>query len=155
MPVPWRLHVLEGRLEKEVDVRFTIEAVDLYGLPLPEQHTAIEAIITTCGDFPVVLVEGAVACVGDIDADAIVAAVARRTTDDSRSDEGQATSKERIMATSVYRCEKCDNTFEAEVGCCCQPGEAVTCPKCGDAGAKKQPEAAKPAGGCGCGGSCC
>ena len=35
-----------------------------------------------CGDFPVVLVDGAVACVGDIDADAIVEA-ARRAAGES------------------------------------------------------------------------
>jgi len=82
MPVEWRLHVLEDRLKREVGPRFVIEAVDLYGLDMDEQHTAIDAVITTRGDFPVVLVDGVVACVGDIDADAIATALARRLAAD-------------------------------------------------------------------------
>lgn len=77
MPVAWRLHVLEERLEREVGGRFTIEAVDLYALPPLEQHSAIEAVMKAGGDFPVVLVDGVVACVGDIDVEAIVAAASR------------------------------------------------------------------------------
>jgi hypothetical protein len=78
MPVEWRLHVLGEKLKREVGDRFGIEAVDLYGLSPLDQHAAIDAIIQTREDFPVVLVDGVVACVGDIDADAIVAAVAKR-----------------------------------------------------------------------------
>ena len=78
MPVEWRLHVLEGRLKHEVGERFVIEPVDLYGLPPREQHTAIDAVITSRAGFPVVLIDGVVACVGDIESDAIVAAVVER-----------------------------------------------------------------------------
>jgi hypothetical protein len=78
MPVEWRLHVLEDKLKREVGERFVIESVDLYDLSPLDQHAALDAIISANGDFPVVLVDGAVACVGDIDADAITAAVARR-----------------------------------------------------------------------------
>jgi len=78
MPVEWRLHVLGEKLKREVGDRFVIESVDLYGLSPLEQHAAIDAIIQTCEDFPVVLVDGVVACVGDIHADAIVAAAAKR-----------------------------------------------------------------------------
>lgn len=81
MPVPWRLHVLEERLRREVGERFVIESVDLYGLTPMEQHVAIDAIITTRTDFPVVLADGEVACLGDIDAEAIVTAVAARLAD--------------------------------------------------------------------------
>jgi hypothetical protein len=81
LPVPWRLHVLEERLKREVGDLFELESVDLYGLSPVEQHTAIDAIITSCGEFPVVLVDGAVACIGDIDSDAIVTAVAGRLAD--------------------------------------------------------------------------
>lgn len=80
MPVEWRLHVLEERLKREVGDRFVINQVDLYALSPADQHAAITAIMTQSGDFPVVLVDGAVACVGDIDADAIVAAVSGRTS---------------------------------------------------------------------------
>jgi len=78
MPVEWRLHVLEEKLKREVGERFVIDSVDLYGLSPADQHVAVTAIITQNGDFPVVLADGAVACVGDIDADAIVAAVSER-----------------------------------------------------------------------------
>ena len=80
MPVEWRLHVLEEKLKREVGERFVIDSVDLYDLSPTDQHVAITAIITQSGDFPVVLVDGAVACVGDIDSGAIVAAVSSRTT---------------------------------------------------------------------------
>jgi len=78
MPVEWRLHVLEEKLKREVGERFVIDSVDLYALSPADQHVAITAIITQSGDFPVVLVDGAVACVGDIDADAIVGTMPER-----------------------------------------------------------------------------
>lgn len=78
MPVEWRLHVLGEKLGREVGERFVIESVDLYGLSPLDQHAALDASIAAKGDFPVVLVDGAVACVGDIDIDAITAAVALR-----------------------------------------------------------------------------
>ncbi len=78
MPVEWRLHVLEEKLKREAGERFVINSVDLYALSPADQHVAITAIITLNGDFPVVLVDGAMACVGDIDAGAIVAAVSER-----------------------------------------------------------------------------
>jgi len=78
MPVAWRLHVLGEKLKREVGERFLIESVDLYGLTPTEQHVAIDAIMQAREDFPVVLVDGVVACVGDIDADAILTAVRER-----------------------------------------------------------------------------
>ncbi len=54
-----------------------IETVDLYGVSPLEQSAAIDAMIETQGDFPIVLVGGVVACVSDIDADAIADQVAR------------------------------------------------------------------------------
>lgn len=153
MPVAWRLHVLEGRLKREVGERFVIETADLYGLEMDEQHTAIDAVITSCGEFPVVLVDGAVACVGEIDADAI--AVACQTARGRWSKVMDfSNAKEQTMAVTTYHCEECGTTFEVEGGCCCQPAETATCPACGAVSPKK-PEAPKPAGGCGCGSSCC
>ena len=82
MPVEWRLHVLEEKLVREVGKRFVIEPVDLYALDMDEQHVAIDAVMSSRGDFPVVLVDGEVACVGDIDADAIAVVLARRLAGD-------------------------------------------------------------------------
>jgi len=78
MPVEWRLHVLEEKLKREVGDRFVIDSVDLYGLTPADQHVVISAIVAQSGDFPVVLVDGAVACVGDIDATAIAAVASER-----------------------------------------------------------------------------
>lgn len=74
MPVEWRLHVLEDRLRRDVGGRFSVESVDLYGLTSLEQSAAIDALVETQGAFPVTLVNGVVACVGDIDIDPIVTA---------------------------------------------------------------------------------
>ena len=75
MPQEWRLHVLEGRLEREFGERCATESVDLYGLTPLEQSAALDALIEAQGEYPIVLVNGVAVCVGDIDADAIVAAV--------------------------------------------------------------------------------
>ena len=75
MPQEWRLHVLEDRLEREFGRRYATRSVDLYGLTQLEQSAALDALIETQGEFPIVLVNGAAVCVGDIDADAIVKAV--------------------------------------------------------------------------------
>ena len=78
MPVEWRLHVLEDRLTRDFGDVFAIEVADLYGVSPSEQSAALDAIVETQGDFPIVLVERVVACVGDIDADAIVEQVDAR-----------------------------------------------------------------------------
>ena len=77
MPVTWRLHVLEERLKRDFGEVFAIETVDLYGVSPLEQSAAIDAMVETQGDFPITLVNGVVACVGDIDADAIADQVAK------------------------------------------------------------------------------
>ena len=71
MPVTWRLHVLEERLKRDFGKVFEIETVGLYGVSPLEQSAAIDAMVETQGGFPIVLVDGVVACVSDIDADAI------------------------------------------------------------------------------------
>ena len=77
MPVEWRLHVLEERLKRDFGEVFAIEVTDLYGVSQAEQSAAIDAMIETQGDFPIVLVNCVAACVSDIDADAIAAEVSR------------------------------------------------------------------------------
>jgi hypothetical protein len=81
MPVEWRLQVLEARLSERFGSGFRIESTDMYALPPDEQSVCVDAIVETQGDLPIVLVNGAWACVGDIDTDAIVAAVARCSED--------------------------------------------------------------------------
>ncbi len=85
MPVEWRLHVLEERLKRDFDERFLIESKDLYDLLPDDQSAALNALIEAQGAFPVVLVNGAAACVGDIDADAISAAVTSALLVDDRA----------------------------------------------------------------------
>jgi len=77
MPVEWRLHVLEERLKRDFGEVFAIETVDLYDVSPLEQSAAIDAMVETQGDFPITLVNGVVACVDDIDADAIADQVAK------------------------------------------------------------------------------
>jgi len=77
MSVEWRLHVLGERLKRDFDEVFAVEAVDLDGVSPLEQTAAIDAMVETQGDFPIVLVNGVVACVSDIDADAISNQVAK------------------------------------------------------------------------------
>jgi len=84
MPVEWRLHVLEERLKRDFGEVFAIDVVDLYGVTPLEQSAAIDAMIETQGDFPIVLVDGVVACVNDIDADAIADQVGKSRTLPSR-----------------------------------------------------------------------
>lgn len=91
MPLEHRLLALDDRLRREVGESFSIDRVDLYGLAPLEQHTAIRAVMTACGDFPVVFVDGEVVCVGDIDADAIVTAVRQRTAIEGQKDADERT----------------------------------------------------------------
>lgn len=78
MPVEWRLHVLEERLMNEYGDVFKIEVTDLYGLAPLERSAALDAMVAMQGDFPITLVNGEVACVGDIDTDAIVETFGRQ-----------------------------------------------------------------------------
>lgn len=78
MPIEWRLHVLEERLKHDFGKVFAIQTVDLYGVSSLEQRVAIDAMVETQGDFPITLVDGVVACVSDIDVDAIAAGLGRR-----------------------------------------------------------------------------
>lgn len=77
MPVEWRLHVLGDRLKRDHGDVFTLQTHDLYDLPSAEQQAAVDALLETEGDFPVTLVDGVAAFVGDIDADAISNRVGR------------------------------------------------------------------------------
>jgi hypothetical protein len=78
MPVEWRLHVLEERLKRDFGDSPDLIVTDLYGVTPLEQSAAIDGMIETQGDLPIVLVNGVVACVSDIDADAIAAELARQ-----------------------------------------------------------------------------
>jgi len=77
MPVPWRLHVLEERLEQEFGKTCTVESVDLYALEPQERSEVLDALVQAHAELPVVLVDGEVACTDDIDVEAIVRQAAR------------------------------------------------------------------------------
>ena len=83
MPIEWRLHVLEERLKHDFGKVFALQTVDLHGVSPGEQSAAIDAMVETQGDFPITLVGGVVACVCDIDADAIAAELGRRLGEQS------------------------------------------------------------------------
>ena len=73
MPVEWRLHVLETELTR-AGFKAVIETADLSELGSDEVTTVLDAMVASQQGFPVVLVNGAAACVGDIDAECVVEA---------------------------------------------------------------------------------
>jgi arsenite methyltransferase len=77
---------LETRLSDRFDPAPRVESVDMYGLLPNEQTAAMDAIVTTQEEFPVVLVNGLAACVGDIDVEAILSAVEAAREDDTEAE---------------------------------------------------------------------
>lgn len=76
MPETWRARVIEEHL-REVGIAATVRACDIYALEGEERHAVLDAIVRDGAELPMVLVNGCVACVGDIDLEAMVAAARR------------------------------------------------------------------------------
>jgi hypothetical protein len=73
MPATWRVHVLRARLAAE-GIDATVIERDLYSLEGGERATVLDAMIRDGADPPMVLVDGVLACAGDLDVDATVVA---------------------------------------------------------------------------------
>lgn len=73
MPATWRAHVIAERLAAEGITADVVE-YDLYALVDEERHAVLDAMVRDAAELPMVLVEGRVACAGDIDLEAVVAA---------------------------------------------------------------------------------
>lgn len=74
MPPEWRLQVLEARLKSGVEAPVVVMAANLTELEPPTQ-SAVMDVLGAGGDFPVVLVRGDVVSVGELDVEAVIAAV--------------------------------------------------------------------------------
>ena len=70
MPSTWRVHVIAERL-KQAGIDAFVRESDVFALEGLERAAASDAMIARGAEPPMVLVEGALACHGDIDLDAI------------------------------------------------------------------------------------
>lgn len=71
MPGTWRAHVIEERLRNEgLDAAVTER--DIYSLAGEERHAVLDAMTVQHADLPMVVVNGVVACFGDLDLNAVV-----------------------------------------------------------------------------------
>ena len=71
MPETWRAHVLSERLAA-VGIAAVVRVRDIYALEGVERHAALDAVVTENAAFPMVIVDGRVACHDDVDLDAVV-----------------------------------------------------------------------------------
>lgn len=71
MPATWRVHVISERLRAE-NITAAVRERDLYALVDVERHAVLDVMIAHHADPPMVVVEGTVACFGDLDLDAVV-----------------------------------------------------------------------------------
>ena len=75
MPIEWFLQVLEARVAQWSDsANFSV--IDLDSLGYDDAGALMREVYSAGEDFPVVLVDGAIACVSGIDLDAVRAALA-------------------------------------------------------------------------------
>lgn len=73
MPSAWRVHVISERLGA-AGIPARVRESDIYGLEGAERHAVLDALVRGAEAYPMVVVDGAIACVGDLDLPAIVAA---------------------------------------------------------------------------------
>lgn len=74
MPPEWRLQVLEARVKSKVEVPVIVRAANLTELE-PSTQSAVMDVLGAGSDFPVVLVGAALVSVGELDVEAVIAAV--------------------------------------------------------------------------------
>lgn len=73
MPGAWRAHVIEARL-RSAGVRAEVEELDIYALPAELRNRVTDVLVAERAEFPVVIVNGTVACHSGIDTDAVLRA---------------------------------------------------------------------------------
>lgn len=74
MPETWRARVLHERLTA-YGIAAEVRVSDIYTLEGAERHAALDAVVAEHAGFPMVIVDGCVACHGGIDVDAVMEAV--------------------------------------------------------------------------------
>ncbi|MBN2848024.1 MAG: hypothetical protein JXP72_06195 [Coriobacteriia bacterium] len=77
MPGTWRAHVIAERL-KAAGIPATVMESDVFVLEGDERRAILDAVVAEHADFPMVLVDGIVACHGGIDVDAVMSVAERQ-----------------------------------------------------------------------------
>lgn len=80
MPGAWRVHVIEERLRGE-GVVAEVKELDIHALPAELRNRVTDVLAAERAEFPMVIVNGRVACHGGIDLEAVVRA-SREVLDD-------------------------------------------------------------------------
>lgn len=70
MPAAWRVHVIEERL-RECGLDAEVRERDIYSAPPAEREEILAAVVKEKAAFPMVLVNGRIACHSGIDLDRI------------------------------------------------------------------------------------
>ena len=73
MPSAWRVHVISERLSA-AGMSARVRESDMYGLEGAERHAVLDALVRGADAYPMVIVDGAIACAGRLDLEAIVRA---------------------------------------------------------------------------------
>jgi len=81
MPATWRAHVIEERLRAE-GLRAEVTERDVYSLVDVERHAVLDVMIAEHAEPPMVVVDGVVACYGELDLDAVVRVARERSCGD-------------------------------------------------------------------------
>lgn len=76
-PAETPTETLARRLHEAFGSRAALVETDVYSADGSTRNLALDAIAQTQGDFPVVLVDTTVACLGEIDVERVLDAVAR------------------------------------------------------------------------------
>lgn len=74
MPLQWRLHVLGAQLNERTPQPVRVVETSLYHLEGPERGAAIDAL-SGGAELPLVIAGGRVVCTGELDVEAIAAAL--------------------------------------------------------------------------------
>jgi disulfide oxidoreductase YuzD len=80
MPSTWRVHVIAERLRLH-GITAAVRQADVYELSTDERHALVDALVAGQDAYPMVMVDGKVACAGGIDLEAIVGAATAVPTD--------------------------------------------------------------------------
>lgn len=82
MPSTWRVQVI-GEALGRAGVRAELDEYDVYALPPELRHRVLDSIVKQQAEFPMVLVNGEVACHSGIDLTAVLRAAWETMADDS------------------------------------------------------------------------
>lgn len=82
MPSAWRVQVIGESLRRS-GLHAELEEYDVYALPPELRHRVLDVIVAQGAEFPMVLVNGEVACHSGIDLTAVARAAREAMNDDT------------------------------------------------------------------------